>query len=749
MTTSYDWDWGDGTTHGTTQNPVHTYAHDGLYTVTLTAITDSSGGFQTVIKKQYILIRPAISPPSPPSSPVTPIGPADPGGRISSPADGTITYQLNSSTSAEDPGSQYDQLMALQQTTNYDLRTRPATFLYPYTGFNSGTIVITSASANWATNEFAGMWVFFVGQSAKGVLTYGVIASNTATTITCSGMGGAINAAASGMVLIYRGYSIDFLPDVSQPSVVRNLNVYQDCFQYSDNDDQQKLSTKVVVSGKDLFGKSISVMVAAVHAYDNTKQFFSDATIVTRRSEGYVYKNNWCPVADQRSVTATKAATDVFTTAYSSFPHDILIAGGDLSLYPVNCQVTFSTVAGTLPSNIVAGSIYYVVVNAGHLEISTTPGGSSIDIGSDAISVCYVSTIGGLIISNTDGFVTNGMEIVLIGVTAPGNIALGSVITNQSPNYSSATYWINCGTGLGPGVGSGLTVYHKSALGGGDAGTIPVAYLYGWQYTIPAGSSMAFCIPNSGVAGIAATVVGSTLENTDSSGVQCTAVYLSAFPAIDFSGRGFLMNSKLWVQNQAYVGTNEVLIGEEKITISAVGNDATYGNYIQFADPTARVTSATLKCYPHDVGALVARTNYTEASPQSTSAIKVNGVQIGNFTVDGNVSYGQLDQYATYMLLGLGNFYRKANTWSPVLKGYVNEVGVFHGSAESSHTRPVAIGDRISITQFSGDTPIEYEVVEVTIAPDSGTITYQLGDFEKNPYTSLMMDTNALNKTLT
>ena len=39
---SYDWDWGDGTPHGTGATPSHTYAADGVYEATLT-VTDSQG----------------------------------------------------------------------------------------------------------------------------------------------------------------------------------------------------------------------------------------------------------------------------------------------------------------------------------------------------------------------------------------------------------------------------------------------------------------------------------------------------------------------------------------------------------------------------------------------------------------------------------------------------------------------------------------------------------------------------------
>ncbi|HEY8992474.1 MAG TPA: PKD domain-containing protein [Candidatus Microsaccharimonas sp.] len=43
---SYDWNWGDGTTHGTTATTTHTYASAGTYSAILT-VTDNSGGTGT------------------------------------------------------------------------------------------------------------------------------------------------------------------------------------------------------------------------------------------------------------------------------------------------------------------------------------------------------------------------------------------------------------------------------------------------------------------------------------------------------------------------------------------------------------------------------------------------------------------------------------------------------------------------------------------------------------------------------
>jgi hypothetical protein len=623
-------------------------------------------------------------------------------------------------------------------------------------------MIITNSGGAWTIDEFKDGWVFFVGQSGKGVQTYGTIASNTATTITCSGMIYGDDPAATGKILIYMGYSVEFLPDVSQPSVVRNLNVNQDCFEYSDNDDKRKLSTKVVATGKDLFGKTISVMVAAVHAYDETKQFFSDATIVTCRSEGYIQKNNSCPAASTRAVTVSPSYSlnnITFSTDYPTRPNTILPNSAAGTEFPENGTVVFHVGAGgTLPSGLVAGTVYYIgnKVSNTEFKVYAAPGGALVDIGSSVTPLCYITTDGGLIISNTDGFITNLEQFILFGATAPDGLTFGSTITNNSPTYSSATYYIRCGTYVNT-AGTDLSIVLKGDVDTNGLGELPTVRLYGGSYTIPSGSSVALSIPNSGVAGTAATTAGFTLEGTDASGTQYTDVFLSKFTTADFSGRGFLLNKRLYVQTADNVGNNEVLIGEEKVTIASHGLDTIYGDYIQFSSVINRVTSSILKSYPHDVGALVARTNYTEAAPEEDSAIAPPdpahpmqcGIHIGNFTVDGNITYGTLDGYAAYMLLGLGYFYKMATTWCPLEYGYVLQVGEFHGSAQSNIPRPIEVGDWISTTEFTASTPVEYEVVEVTIKLDEGRMLLQLGDFEKNVFTSLQQNTNALNRTLT
>ncbi len=53
-TSSWQWDFGDGSANGTEQSPVHVYARAGTYTVTMTAINGNGTG--TMQKSDYITV---------------------------------------------------------------------------------------------------------------------------------------------------------------------------------------------------------------------------------------------------------------------------------------------------------------------------------------------------------------------------------------------------------------------------------------------------------------------------------------------------------------------------------------------------------------------------------------------------------------------------------------------------------------------------------------------------------------------
>jgi hypothetical protein len=129
------------------------------------------------------------------------------------------------------------------------------------------------------------------------------------------------------------------------------------------------------------------------------------------------------------------------------------------------------------------------------------------------------------------------------------------------------------------------------------------------------------------------------------------------------------------------------------------------------------------------------------------SPIALYGISVLDETVDNNVTYGDLDAYATMMLLGLGNFWKKATCWLPMTNSFVSRIAE-HPETNSVAT-PIMVGDRISITESLGATPDEWEVVGVETIFDEGRMKLELGDYEKNIFTSLERKTNALNRTMT
>lgn len=53
---AWDWDWGDGTAHGNTQNPTHAYANPGSYDVTMTVTMNDGTTVIAVTKLAYITV---------------------------------------------------------------------------------------------------------------------------------------------------------------------------------------------------------------------------------------------------------------------------------------------------------------------------------------------------------------------------------------------------------------------------------------------------------------------------------------------------------------------------------------------------------------------------------------------------------------------------------------------------------------------------------------------------------------------
>jgi hypothetical protein len=745
-------------------------------------------------------------------------------------------------------------------TTTYYVKTVTSDHLTLSTSIGGATV--TFSSNGTGTHS-----LILVAETA-GVKTYGKITANTATTITCAAMVGAASAPQSlGYFLIYRGYLIDFAHDLSQPVAIDNLNVNQDVFQFSDNDDKRKLSTKIVATGKDLQGKTISVAVSGVHAWNAEAEFFEESTHVTLLSEGYVYKNSYINAIYSCTAIIPQSGKAVTKTNLSTDTTGITLPASQAG-FLVNQEVTFTAP----PRPLVAGTVYFVSDHTGDvIKVSATQGGSNITLlenlrnyvaqwsissdasaagiitvtikGTVAVTVaiangtsstlscimvanalngyvdnqgctwavsggsggfnaidfttkdaayagteialnmgttgqtsmeesestpaisCTASTPAQMQVDNSKGLFQKGTAIVFKATTMPsGGLTAGTVYTvkNDGVNLSGFCFCVmSGGTQMSwSDTGTAVKVYRSvDVINRNTSGTSSV-WLYGSGFSID--TTLTYCLltPYGTYDNVTLSDTGTVQVASDGTVITQFLLLESTLPASsdsDYGGRGFFMAPRLYVADHTKIGGNyEVLIGEETVTITARNNDTTYGNYIDIGAASARITSASKKCYPHGVGALVARTTDNSANPvdeehpQVGSPIALYGLYIDSRTVDNNITYGTLDAYATSLLVGLGNFYQKATTWGPLVLAHVQHVGEYYGGlAQQNISIPPRSSDRLNFTEYTGATPDDYQVVAVTIDCDRMTVTLELGDFEKNVFTSLQQSTNAVNRTLT
>lgn len=626
------------------------------------------------------------------------------------------------------------------------------------TGFQISLTLAGSAVTLSGSSGITG--TVLIAQPQRGVRSWGKITSNTSTNIVSTAT---VNLQYpqefGGYVIIAHGPKFDFAIDLSTPSPVASLTVNADVFDYSDNDDTRKFYSQVVVKGNDLFGKSISVSLSAIHAWNIQRQYFNDCTFVRLKSEGYIYKNNYFVSSASQSATCYYANGGVsFTTTYAI--NHYAIQPLSVTSFPVNMPVYF--IAGNggipLPINIVAGQRYFVVYNnLVNIYISSTIGGSAIDIGSDATgSPPLIYTKGTLMVNNSPAVFTAGLAIGINASVMPHGLTAGTVYYCGNPGTAASPYFLELFSDSGlttqvsfgyTNAGSGIVVYLDAKYYNTELGSPPIVWLYGHGFTIPSGSTMS--LMNFSGSYTIVTTAGAASEGTDSNGNAYTAVPISWYPTSDFSGNGFFLAQRIYVGQASVVGANPVIIGEEPVTINAIGTDTTYGDYIDFGltNLGSRILSTTLKVYPHDVGSLVGKTNYTITNPETGSSLQVYGIYIDTETVDTTTTYGSLDAYATSLLVGYGTFYEKATCDAPLNSLLIKRVATSGPVIPSMCTVPV-LGDTLAVTKFVGGTISYMEVCGVMINYDEGTISLTLGDYEKNLFASIKQKTSALNKTL-
>jgi hypothetical protein len=704
-----------------------------------------------------------------------------------------------------------------------------------------------------------------------GVAAVGIIA-------TCSGYEGFINAQyptitrefplvssnTSGTLIVQDGWVVDFAQDLMTPSPVASYGVNKDVFNFNDNDDKRKLATRVVVRGKDINGISISVSLIGIRAYDNDRQFYNGCTYISRKSEGYIYKNSYNTDLTF-DCTAIPGSVVDYTVDFPSSNKTKITVGA--SGFYAGSQVSFTNP----PSPLVNGTVYYIVDHVGnYITVAATPGGSAISMNymtytlneawsistlpfagtitvyihgayAHAVSVlagsgraacllicaafgagftdadgniwtCEVDPVYGRItfhakcenststylvnfnmgvtggsfsqysigktiwastlhasdvammqVDNSTGWFTKNMQLQFSASSMPTGLDPAATYTVGSESVISPTFkfFVNDYSGVVnfTTAGSDVICFKPNSIHNPDENGNAAIWLYGWNYVITDGSELTLSIP--GGTAIPFTSVGVPIETIDINGVMCTTVHIESWPTIDYGGnRGYLMNQRLYVNKKSDViaGSDLTLrFGEEPIEIDAsnCGTDPVYGDYLHVMYPLDRITSASKKCYPHGVGCLVMYPDgYDLDNPETDSPVALHGERVSDVTVDNNITYGYLDGYATALLLGSGTLYKKATCFGPITRVYVKRVGEMLRNGdetiqELSRITPPRVGDNIEIVDSYGATPVVWEVMSVTIKHDQGIVELILGDYEMNPITSMIKQTNGINRTLT
>jgi hypothetical protein len=197
---------------------------------------------------------------------------------------------------------QYTAFSQLMAAVDFDWRTRMETMVFLYATFDgSGTVTLTSAGLT--AGALIGRWLLFpttycrIGgssdQNRSGVLAWGQITANTATTITATLANAAAIPLANDTCLIVNIPRLDFSSDLREPTAVRVFTNNMDAVQFEDSTNKTNLFTKVTVQGQDaITGLMTSASIAAVTPFINAKSSFTNASYITYKTMGYVYSED-------------------------------------------------------------------------------------------------------------------------------------------------------------------------------------------------------------------------------------------------------------------------------------------------------------------------------------------------------------------------------------------------------------------------------------------------------------------------
>lgn len=673
-----------------------------------------------------------------------------------------------------------------------------------------------------------------------------------------------------GVFVYYDRWAVDFAQDLSPPSPLASWYVNKQLFDWNSNDDKRKVATRVTVRGKDMLGQSISVSLSGIRKFDEDRKFFNGCTYVSKKSEGYIYKNSYatdlikdCTFIPGSSVTysvdfpsndktkITVGATGFTVNNMCSFTNpptplvdsqayyivyhtgDYIKVSSTLSGTPISCDTTTNDVALAISNSAaaVAGNLLVNIKGVLAKTVAVPGTGSAHDMAvliNNAFAGGYVdgdgvtwttevdsvygrvtynavdeglgntvveyddngtfitwavysftlvpwvvtleaSDLGVVEVDNTDGWFTLGMSLTFSASELPAGISMDTIYTvGADPGLSSSAIFplkesgvmVNFTT-----AGSNVKAFKPNSVKNLDENGNPCVWLYGWGYSIRDGDNVGVSIPEDSIDTM--VVVGTPLEVIDLNGVMCTTVGVNEIPVLDYGGgRGFFLNEKIYMNNPydyGYGTLTDFLIGEEFFGHShSISIDEVWGLFVE-CPLAGRVTSSTNKCYPHGVGAIVMGYSdnptypyyYDVNFPEADSPVDLHGSKIADVTVDGNTTYGYLDAYATALLLGQGQLFKKATCWSTfnfvgIKRAGYGDTTEGEWTVEMDRLTLPRVGDLVQVyNNYADATGEPWQVMSVKITYDKGLVEMVLGDYEMNPITSMIKATNGINRPIT
>jgi hypothetical protein len=213
---------------------------------------------------------------------------------------------------------------------------------------------------------------------------------------------------------------------------------------------------------------------------------------------------------------------------------------------------------------------------------------------------------------------------------------------------------------------------------------------------------------------------------------------------------------RYYIKVPAYVAApagQDFLVDGENIDIDSTAVDPVYGQYLLFYcnDTTDHRQSDDPLLEAHGPGSILWMSDYyDEDNPMSGSPVYYHGLINQTYVSDVIISLPTLHKYSTMQLLRNAEYYRKATFWC-MFDNWWKTGGKSGG--ESVVESPPEVGNSILCLQDDAATETEtlygqlknmWQVIEWTLDTKDMRVTVELGDFEKNVFTTMVDKTQAL-----